>query len=247
MGLINEFSIQLYSVRHETAENFPLVLKKLGAIGYTGVEFAGYNNIPAIEMRKYLDEYGLKSVGSHVGIQKLTDNLEEELEYNQILGTEYIVIPHTNMKSRTDALHIAELANEIGEKCVNAGFEFAYHNHNHEFAKDGSDYLLDIFFENVNPEICKMQLDLYWAAYAGVEPTEYMKVNSKRLRTLHIKQIKDFESRKCVDLGDGIIDFAQIISAGKQYGVKHFILEQEEFEIDAFTSVENGFKHIMSL
>ncbi|MDR2932792.1 MAG: sugar phosphate isomerase/epimerase [Oscillospiraceae bacterium] len=247
MPLLNEFSIQLYSVREETAKDFPGVLKKLGEIGYTGVEFAGYGGIPARDMKKYLDTYGLKSIGSHVNCQRLENNLDEELDYNRIIGTEYMVISSAVMGNRDEALAAAAFANKVGERCLKAGFGFAYHNHDKEFVKDGGDYLLDIFFANVDASICKMELDLYWAAFAGVDPIDYMQRNNARLRLLHIKQIRDYESRQCVDLGDGVIDFKTVVTRGKEYGVEHFILEQEEFAVSAFESVKNGFDHIMSL
>ena len=58
MGLLNEFYIQLYSVREELAKDFPGVLRKLGKMGYTGVEFAGYGGYSATELKKLLDECG---------------------------------------------------------------------------------------------------------------------------------------------------------------------------------------------
>lgn len=247
MPLLNEFSIQLYSVREETAKDFPGTLEKLAKIGYTGVEFAGYGGIPANEMRKYLDDFGLKSIGSHVMPKRLTENLDEELEYNMRLGTRHIIIPYVPIANREDALRTAEFANSTGEKCVKAGFSFGYHNHNHEFTKDGDEYLLDILFAAVDPEVCKMELDLYWTAWAGVDPVAYMRKNTGRLNLLHLKQMKDRESRECVDLGEGVLDFTEIITLGKELGVEHYILEQERFDTDAFTGVRNGFNHIMSL
>lgn len=245
MSLINEFSIQLYSLRNEAKKDFFNVLKILGEIGYTGVEFAGYYNKSAVELKEILDKYKLKSIGSHISLQRLQNNLDEELEYNSILKTEYIICPWSDIKTKEDALKIAEILNPIAKKCNEAGFKFAYHNHNHEFVKDGSKYLLDILFDNLSNVF--MELDLYWTAYAGLDVLNYIEQHKALVKLLHIKQIKDNETKKCVDLDEGILDFNNIITKAKDFGVEHFILEQEEFEKSAYISVQKGFLHIMNL
>ncbi|MDR1559003.1 MAG: sugar phosphate isomerase/epimerase [Clostridiales bacterium] len=248
MGLINEFYIQLYSVREELRRDFPGTLRKLGKIGYTGVEFAGYGGYSAKDLKKLLDDNNLRPMGTHSSVEALLERLDEEIEYNQILGTEYIVLPHySGISDRDGMLRLAELFSPIAEKITSAGMKFAYHNHNWELAKDNGEYLLDIFYSNTDPDKVFAELDLYWIAYAGVDPLEYMKKYANRAKLLHIKQIKDYESRKCVDLHEGVIDFSEIIKTGKQSGVEYYILEQEEFEIDPFISVKNGIDYILGL
>lgn len=247
MSLLNEFSIQLYSLRNETAKDFYDVLKMLSKIGYTGVEFAGYRNKEPKEMKQMLDKYNLKSVGSHVSLESLQTNLTKELEYNKVLNTEYIVCPYSEIKTKADALNLASALNEIAVKCNKEGFKFAYHNHSHEFATDDSKYLLDILFDNVDKSNVFMELDLYWATFAGVDAMQYINKHKESVKLLHIKQIKDIESKECVDLDEGIIDFGDIISKSKAYGVEHFILEQEKFEKSAKLSITKGFNHIINL
>ncbi|MDR1538394.1 MAG: sugar phosphate isomerase/epimerase [Clostridiales bacterium] len=248
MPLINEFSIQLYSVREEMARDYVGVLKKLSKIGYTGVEFAGYGGLSANEMKKILDDLNLKAIGTHVGPQILKENLDEELEYSSAIGVSYIILPHySGLKDRDSILRMADFVAPVAEKITKAGMRFAYHNHNMEFLKDNGEYLLDIFYANTDPSTVYAELDLFWIAFAGVDPLAYMKKHAKRTKLLHIKQIKDYESKKCVDLNEGVIDFKEIIEIGKEIGVEHYILEQEEFEIDPFISVKNGIDYILSL
>jgi len=248
MGLLNEFYIQLYSVREELARDFPGTLRKIGKMGYTGVEFAGYGGYAAKDLRKLLDECGLKSISTHSGPEALLERLDEEIEYNKVLGTEYIVLPgYWGVSGREGMLRMAELFSPVAEKVTKAGMKFAYHNHSWELEKDNGEYLLDIFYANTDPKTVLTELDLYWIAYAGVDPLEYMKRYANRLKLLHVKQIKDYESKKCVDLNEGAIDFKEIINTGRQIGVEYYILEQEEFEIDAFISVKNGIDYILGL
>jgi sugar phosphate isomerase/epimerase len=244
MKLIDQFSIQLYSVRDIINNDFPGTLKKLAEMGYTGVEFAGYGGLSAPEMKDVLTANGLKPVGAHIGIEGLTKRLDEELAYHRVLGTEYIICPFYDLKTGEDALKLAEILKPVAAKCADAGFKFAYHNHAHEFAKDGGEYLLDIVFKNLPPEAA-MELDIYWAVYAGVEPLAYMEKHRDRLKLLHIKQIDN--DKKCVDLDQGVIDFREIIKKAKALGVEHFILEQEEYAVSSIVSVKNDIDYIFKL
>ncbi len=245
MSLLKEFAIQLYSLKNETAQDFLGVLKKLSEIGYTKVEFAGYGNIDAKTMKKALDEYKIQSMGSHVGIERLRENFEFEVEYNKTIGTKYIVVPAYPMKTRDDALKAAEEMNLYTEKLNKEGFVVGYHNHEFEFVKADDEYLLDILFKNTK-NLC-MELDLYWVSYAGVDALDYLFKNKEITKLLHLKQIKDFETKNCVDLNEGVLDFKEIITKALSYGVEEFILEQEEFAVSPYVSVKNGFDHIMSL
>jgi sugar phosphate isomerase/epimerase len=244
---IKEFSIQLYTLRDLMKDDFAGVLGKVGNIGFTGVEFAGYGGYAAKELRKILDGSGLKSVGSHVQYDDITKEPDAVIEYNAILGSEWIVCPHARMESRDDALRVAESFGKPAERIAKAGMGFAYHNHHFEFAKSEGSFLLDILLENTDNKLVFSELDMYWAAYAGVDPLEYLAKLGGRAKLLHVKQMKDFETKRCIDLGEGAIDFKKVLKAGAELGVLHYILEQEEFESDPLISAKNGIDYIFSI
>ena len=56
-----KFAVQLYSVRDhiENGNDLLDILAKVKEIGYEGVEFAGYQNLPAEELKARCDELGL--------------------------------------------------------------------------------------------------------------------------------------------------------------------------------------------
>jgi sugar phosphate isomerase/epimerase len=218
-------------------------LKNLAQMGYTGVEFAGYGGLSAQEMKDVLLSNNLKATGSHIGIKRLCENLEEEIAYHKILGTEYLICPYYEIKNKEDVLTLVKILKPVISKITDEGFKFAYHNHAHEFVLDNGSFLLDILFENL-PEAA-MELDIYWVAYAGVDPFAYMEKNKGRLRLLHIKQID--KDKHCVDLDKGVLDFKEIISKAKALGTEHFILEQEEFEISSMVSVKNDIEFLKKL
>src|SRR5438105_11250089 len=79
---------QLYTVRGEFARDVPGTLKKLGEIGYKAVEFWGYagtanvyEKYSAAELRKLLDQNGLKCCGMHMDLKALDkENLQRTIE-----------------------------------------------------------------------------------------------------------------------------------------------------------------------
>lgn len=248
MSLLKEFNIQLYSLREMMKEDFPGGLKLVSEAGYSGVEFAGYGDFTSGEMRELLEKNNLKAVSTHVSLERLQTSLEEELKYNKEIGTQAIIVPYHPMKTAEEAKELASQLTSLAKEVRQAGFLFGYHNHAHEFVKtENGAALLDILLEQTSPEDLMLELDVYWAAYAGVDVLKYIGKQKDRIRMLHLKQMADLESKKCVDLDEGVLDFGEIIKKGLEIGVLHCILEQEEFAVSARQSIEKGYRHIMSL
>jgi len=246
MKLLNEFAIQLYSVRDVMEGNFIGILEKLGnkGFGYTGVEFAGFGGIPADEMDKALKDNGLKAISSHTPLERLFSELDEEIAYHKTIGAEYIICPYSEIENKADTLELAKKLTPVAEKISAVGLKFGYHNHAHEFAVDDGEYLLDILFDNL-PDGTIMELDIYWSEYAGIDSLAYMEKHKDKLELLHVKQIGEGKINAEVD--KGFIDFADVIKKAQTMGVKHFILEQEEYEVSSMVSAENAIKYIFSL
>src|SRR5882724_4361923 len=63
--------LQLYTIGGDMRKDAAASLAEVGQLGFKGVEFAGYPSQDAKEVRKMLDDHGLKCCGSHVGINTL--------------------------------------------------------------------------------------------------------------------------------------------------------------------------------
>jgi sugar phosphate isomerase/epimerase len=239
-----DFSIQLYSVRHELeSKGFPAVLEKLGAIGYTGVEFAGYGGLSAVEMKALLERHNLRPVGAHIGLERLETAPDEELTYHKVLGTAYIVVPSAPFGNPGEVADTAERLKALAPKITGAGFRFAYHNHGAEFERDGGLLRIERLIAAV-PAV-EIQLDVYWASRMGCDCEDFIRRHAPRVTSLHIKQAD--KNGECVDLGDGVLDFKALIETGRQNGAAEFIHEQETFAGDPFEGLARGFAHIQGL
>ena len=62
-------ALQLYSVRADCAKNFDAALEQVAAMGFQGVEFAGYYNYAGKgpELAARLKALNLKAAGTHSG------------------------------------------------------------------------------------------------------------------------------------------------------------------------------------
>lgn len=86
--------VQLYSVRDDAAKDLPGTMAAVAKMGYTGIEWAGYHGRTAKELRKLADDLGLKSCGTHTGMETLLgDKLQQTMDYNAELGNKYLIVP----------------------------------------------------------------------------------------------------------------------------------------------------------
>lgn len=218
-----KINLQLWSVKDDTAADFFGTLEKVAAMGYTGVEFAGFGGIPAEEMKKKLDELGLEGISAHVSYDLLTNELEETIAYLKTIGASYIICPGAKVNSVENAKEIAAEFNRIGRICRENGLIFGYHNHDFEFKKDQDQYPLEVLFDHVDPQYVVQQPDVFWVEYAGLDALDYLQKHRDRCPIIHLKQIKGKDN---VDAQDGIIDFAAIKALCDQ---AVFVYEQEEY------------------
>ena len=237
-------AVQLYSVRDETEKNFAGTLKKVAGIGYKGVEFAGFGNLPAKEMKKILADLDLVPVGSHTGADLLTGRLDEVIEYNLELGNKYIVCPWYKLESKEDILKASELFNGIGEKIRAKGLEFLYHNHNHEFKKYDGEYGLDLLYKGIKNGNMEAEFDTGWIMYAGENPVEYIKKYSGRGPLIHIKDFASTKKPEYTEVGNGLLNVKAIAAASEKAGSKWLIVEQDECKGSSIESIRISFENL---
>ncbi|HTJ29410.1 MAG TPA: TIM barrel protein [Acidobacteriaceae bacterium] len=213
MGL--PVGIQLYTVSKPLNDDPAGTLKQLYAIGYREVESAGMAKVSTKELRKMIDDAGLKCPSAHLPLTK--EDLGPAFEEAHIFGAHYAVssvlldFSAAFMKKARTAVQagkevpapklpalgldgfkkMAGKMNEVGKKAKAAGLQYAYHNHNFEFEKmpDGSPGY-DILLKETDPALVKFEVDCGWMKVAGYDPVAYMKNHPGRIKMLHIKDFK---------------------------------------------------------
>lgn len=239
---MKDFSLQLWTVNDETTKDFKGTLKAVSEMGYTGVEFAGFKNIEAKEMKKYLEEYGLKATGSHMGAPALADKLTETLEYNAEIGNKYIIVPAYRFDGEESVKTLTELLNTASVKAAEYGIKLGFHNHSAEFEKVNGKYILDIIADETSDDVI-IEPDVYWVKYSGVDPYEYIKKLGKKAELVHLKQIGS-DCKAETLFGDGIIDMSEIVKLSAY--AKDFIVEYEG-EVDRLRAAANAAEFLKTI
>ncbi len=237
-------ALQLYTVRDETAKDFKLTVRRVAEIGYAGIEFAGYGDIASKEMAALLAETGLRTVGSHVSLQALEADFDREVNYCLDIGSPFLIIPWIDQQWRTSEgfKRLAERLNEWGRRTQERSITLAYHNHDFEFQKEGNETLLDLLAAATDPALVKLELDSYWAAYAGFDPVALINKYPGRIPLIHLKDMTP--ERTFTEVGDGTLDISDYVEAGQANGVHAFIVENDQPSIPSLESARRSFENM---
>ena len=226
-----QVGLQLYSVRNDCGRDLPGTIAAVAKMGYKGVEFAGYYNRTATQLRKMLDDNGLLCCGTHTGLDTLLgDNLAKTIEFNKTLGNKYLVVPSLPGKYRGSHqawLETAKLFNELAEKVKPQGMLVGYHNHSAEFKAIDGKLPWDTFCGNTSKDVI-MQLDLGNAMHGGADPLPYIYRYPGRAITVHVKEFSKKNDKALV--GEGDIPWKAFFALCKAVGgTEWYIVEQESY------------------
>jgi sugar phosphate isomerase/epimerase len=233
-----QVALELYTVRDQTVRDFAGTLRRVAQIGYRGVEFAGYGNLTAQEMSALLAETGLLPVSTHLGLDALHDSqLEASIRYCLDIGCSFMVLPWlaNEWRTREGMQALAPRLNAIGRRCQEHGITFAYHNHDFEFTRVDEVYLLDYLLQATDASLVKIELDVYWVAYAGLDPVAYLHALGNRVVLLHLKDMA--ADRSMTEVGMGILNMQQIC-AFAQIGGLWGIVEHDHPQIPSLESAQ---------
>ncbi|MEX2460571.1 MAG: sugar phosphate isomerase/epimerase [Paenibacillaceae bacterium] len=192
----------------------------------------------------------LIAIASHVSLDQLTNHLDEEIVFNLAIGSRYIVCPYVAEEDRqTEAqwLDIFTQLQAIGQKCAERGIGFAYHNHDFELLQKVNGKLaLDAMMEKVPTAALLMELDTCWLHHAGQVPKDYIACYAGRIPLVHLKDMQVLPNGKAltVELGQGEVDLAAVISASAQANAEWLIVEQDNCTNPPFASIDTSWKWI---
>jgi Sugar phosphate isomerases/epimerases len=251
-----EIALQLYSLRDSISTDYAGTIKKVGEMGFTAVEAAGYadgkfyGKTPE-EFKADIEAAGMEVLSSHTAKQ-LTDKELKSKDFTESLtwwdecikahkaaGIKYIVAPWMDVpKSLKDLQTYCEYYNEIGKRCKENGMLFGYHNHAHEFTKIEDKVMYDYMLENTNPEYVFFQMDVYWVVRGQQSPVDYFDKYKGRFILLHIKDNKELGQ-------SGMVGFDAIFKNTDAAGTKHLIVEVEKYNFTPEESVKKSLDYLV--
>lgn len=253
-----KIGLQLFSVRDFMDKDPIETLKRVKAMGYEDFETygldlsnIGYYGMQAKEFKAVLDDMNLSTSSGHYNFAPYWNASEHELQKfidqcitgAKTLGQEYITWPFLpeEYRSMEGYKMLAEKLNRIGEQVNDAGLGFAYHNHGYEFTDHNGDHGFALILRETDPELVKLQLDMYWVAHNTTEsPADIIDRDPGRFVMWHIKDM-DKETRDYTEMGNGSIDYHDILKNASREGLKYYFIEQGgNYATDSMTSAASS-------
>lgn len=258
---VKEVGIQIYTLRNQIQElGLQAALQRVADIGYKWIEGFGYEDRKFLgatpqELKAMLSDMGMRmpsvhsvtEVSSAGGKEAIVDQMKITAEDAITAGSEYLVwayLTEEDRQSLDDYKRHIETWNQFGQVCKEAGIQFAYHNHDFEFMEFDGQRAYDLILQETDPELVKMELDLYWIIKAGYDPVEYFNKAPGRFSLWHVKDMEPGDEQFFAEVGQGIIDFKKIFDARETAGLKYFFVEQDQSRRNPFESIEMSYNYL---
>lgn len=271
---LKKVGVQLFSIPKLLENDFRGAMSMLAGMGYKEVEFfgpfpfstgsakerwksitpalgfsgSGYFGHSPAEVRSILREYGIAATSTHTDLETLQTRMDQLGEAGDLVGFEYVglpAIPEELRQTTDDYKRMADVFNSIGEKAKKSALKFAYHNHGYGLKEMDGQIPLKILLDRTDPKLVFFEMDIYWTAAGGADPSAYLDAYANRYRLMHVKDMKEMRTfsgdggspAEWMELfpymtpaGDGVLDVRSIVAKAKKSGVKHFYVEQDMVE-----------------
>jgi len=255
---MNMIGVQGYTIRDYIANKaqFGETLKKLRKIGYTCLDHGIPQEMTAAEYRDMLAENDIKPLKVGSDVYTLLDNPAKAVKDAHELGVDLVTVLSIpkNMRGSEDGYHqYAADLNRAGEIVKKEGLRLAYHAHAFEFCSFGGYNGMDIIINE--SESVEIVPDTHWVAAGGINPPDFIRRLHGRCTQVHFKdygidsgtEILESVPRIYSEVGQGNLNWPDIVRACKETGVRTYLVEQDTCRIDPFTSLTTSFKAIKLL
>ena len=237
-------SIQLYTLRDEVKQDFVAVLRRVAAIGYKGVEPAGFHGLAPVEFRRIVEDLGMVISSTHSPWAN-KGNVNEVIDTCGVLGIDLVAAGYgpDSFKDDKAIAATAEELNTIDGALRAAGITLTLHNHWWEFDTWAGQLKIDLLLARA-PGI-RLELDTYWAANFGMhDAAAQVRRLAARAPLLHIKDGPFVASEKLLPVGAGRMDIPAVVAAIDPAVTRWLVVEQDNSATDMFTCVEQSYRYL---
>jgi sugar phosphate isomerase/epimerase len=234
------FALQLHSIRNECVADLPRALRLVAAMGYQGVEFAGYYGYPAPYLRRLLDGLGLQAVGTSTWFQHVPlvgsgaeTDIARAVAYNRVLGNSLLIgigdVPFAAKERARIAgwIERAEMHNALARQLASKGMRVGYHNHALEFSEvvEG-ERVWDILISHLDESVL-IELDTGSAFRGGGDVLSTLEQCAGRVKTVHLKPYSRTKGTRAL-IGEDDLPWSEILHLCQTVaGTEWYVVEYE--------------------
>ena len=244
---------QLYTLRDylKTPEDIEKTLRKVKDIGYDAVQVSAMGPIDPARLKEIVDELELNICCTHMGYDRFINDIDTIIDIHKLWDCKYVGLGSIPNEYRTGREGILRAVNELSDKLKKLkdnGLQFIYHNHSFEFEKFDGETMMDILFNQTDPEAFHFEIDTYWVQAGGADPVEWIKKVKGRMDVIHLKDMAIKKNEQIfAEIGEGNLNWTSILNACKDIGVKWYCIEQDKCQRDPFESLAISLKYLENI
>jgi sugar phosphate isomerase/epimerase len=243
---------ELYTIREHLGEpnSVAVALRRVREMGYDGVELAGLGPIQPVHLAELLLETGLVACSAHVSWERLRTETDATIEDCRAWRCNHVAVPGlpAEYRSAEGYERFAGEASGVAGKLREAGIRLGYHNHAYELQRYGRESGLEIIYRASDPSLLDGQIDTYWIQYGGGSPAGWIRRLGGRIPTVHLKDMDVLDGEPVMaELGEGNLDWADVLAACREAGVQWLIVEQDVCRRDPFESLAISRRNLEAL
>jgi len=237
-------ALQLYTLRAQLPEDYAGVIRQVAAMGYAGVEPAGFPGSNVRDAARLFGELGLAVPAAHVNVFA---DANAAFETTAALECGYAVsgggLGRDNFKTLDDVRRACDRANVLALTAKANGVHLGLHNHWWEFEPVEGQIPFDIMLERLDDSII-FEVDCYWAQVAGADPVAVIQRLGTRAPLLHIKDGPVQKDVPQTAVGQGKMDYQRIIAAAPH--AEWLIVELDNCATHMLTAVSESYDYLVS-
>lgn len=205
----------------------------------------------------------------------LSENYDKVVADARKLGTDKIrigMMPFEAMRSAEALAEFCAEAEEIAQRLQQEGITLYYHNHHLEFARVDGELILDRI--RAGAPTMRLEIDVHWVQRGGKDPARTLSQYAGLVDLVHLKDYRiapsvpdsAFEALAAGDgagfmasfvgpeviqfaeIGEGNLDWAEVIAAAEESGAQHMLIEQDaQYGRDPFEALRISHRNLSQM
>ena len=258
---MSKISLQMYTMRNftKTPDELKATLEKLKEIGFSMLQYSIPDSFKASDVKKLFDEYKIKNDSLFCPCLKIEERTSDIIEMCEIFDTDYVridSIPNGLASTPAGYKMFAHYLNESTTDLKKHGKKLLYHFHAFEFIRFQDTTGIEIILDESDPEVIQILPDTHWIHSGGKSITDFLDKYKDRYDYVHTKDFAigkigpTWESRpiEFAPVGEGNLQWQEIISLCKNNNVKSYAIEQDDcYGRDPFECVKSSFDFLKQM
>lgn len=238
-ALNKPLGFQVWTVKDQLIKDFPGTLKMMADMGYQSVEMcsppgyesSGFGPLMSMsggEMKRIVEDSGLKLESTHYGMGELRDHLNERMDFALESGQKQMICSSFWLPEKAtmgDWHKAVDELNEMGAKTKKSGLQMGFHNHHMEFEKIDGVLIYDELMDRFDPDLVKMQFQVAVISI-GYKAADYFNKYPGRFLSAHLADWSTTDQKQ-VPVGQGVVDWKEFFQAADKCGVKNYFVEMD--------------------